>query len=380
MPQQNFSSSTPQKVTIPPQTRVFAGYFSAVLLLFIGGTIAWTIWRPGGVTALVDINVLCFAAASIVCTLFQIACPQSFPPLQCIKMSWSFAQLAVGLASAALGVLSVFFVTSDLMQIGHEPITPLFWYALAATAIAIALFLWDRTSPNPFFVLYVLGLIALGMEWDYWQEPPRMMCWRAGADAAEFILIAAIIGYLLPKIRWICTRLQIPDYPERWPARWFMRSQMFAASAVAALNVWIALDFGFDGLGKGIALFGMSGRLLGITNILMILGASIVMAWQASHKWRIRWQYASFITGLLFLCTLRWAGINPTQPNLWLHRTIVLLISSAMLTLLCSFGLRKVISKQSDWIPAGRRMIPYFAGLAIFALFLVLIQAVHRLM
>ena len=153
-----------------------------------------------------------------------------------------------------------------------------------------------------------------------------------------------------------------------------MQLQALFITATTALNVWIVLDFGFDGLGKGIALFGLSGRLSGITSVLMILGASIVMAWQAKPAWRIQWQYAAFVAGLLFLSSLRWAGIDPASAGLWLHRSVVLLISAAMMTLLCSFGLRKVISSKSDWIIAGQRMTPFFGGLTILMLALVLGQ------
>ena len=157
-----------------------------------------------------------------------------------------------------------------------------------------------------------------------------------------------------------------------------MQLQGLMVSAVAILNIWIALDFGFDGYGKNIALFGLDGRLAGVTGELMVLGASIIMAWQSKSLWRTQWQYMSFIAGLLFLSSLRWAGIDPgidpAKSGAWLHRSVVLLVSSAMMTLLSSFGLRKVISSKSDWIATGKRMIPFFGGLAILMLGLVLAQ------
>jgi hypothetical protein len=106
----------------------------------------------------------------------------------------------------------------------------------------------------------------------------------------------------------------------------------------------------------------------------MVLGAAIVMAWQTKSEWRVQWQYASFIAGLFLLSSFRWAGIDPAQAGSWLHRSVVFLVSAAMMTLLCSFGLKKVISSKSDWIATARRMTPFFGGMAILTLALVLGQ------
>ena len=45
-----------------------------------------------------------------------------------------------------------------------------------------------------------------------------------------------------------------------------------------------------------------------------------------------------------------------------------------MMTLLTSFGLARVLPRDSDWIPRGRRAMPAFAGLAVGLLVLVLGQ------
>jgi len=348
--------------------------FLAGLLLNAAGTVAWIAWRPGGIHTLIDINVLCLAGASIVWTLLQIFYPQNVPHVRLHNKPLPFAHLAVGSALAALGVLAAVNVWSDLMQLEHQTVTLFGWYALSATALAVALCLWDRAVRLPLLGLYISGLIALSMAWDYRAELPRMLCWRAGSDLAGFVLVAAIVGWLLPKVRWICRWLWIPDDADRWPGQWFVQLQALIVSVAAALNVWIALDFGFDGCGKNIALFGLDGRLTVITGNLMILGAAIVMAWQAKSTWCIRWQYAAFIAGLLFLSSLRWTGIDPAQAGPWLHRSVVLLVSAAMMTLLCSFGLRKVISISSDWIRSGQRMAPFFGSLSMLMLALVLVQ------
>ncbi|MGD0381948.1 MAG: hypothetical protein ABSA77_00405 [Thermoguttaceae bacterium] len=366
--------------------------FASGLLLNAAGTVAWMAWRPGGIHVLVYVNALSLAAGSIVWTLLQIIFPRHIPHFRWNNKPLTFAHLAAATGLAALGVLAVVILTLDLLQLNNVGITysvaygaivpapmsiayaPFGWWAIAATAAAIALLLWDRAARWPLLGLYVSGLVAVGMQWDYWQESSRMTCLRAGADLACFAFVTALAGWLLSKARWMCRWLWIPDYAERWPGGWFMQLQAFVACVAGALSVWLALDFGFDGLAKGIALFGLSGRLIGITNMLMVLGAAIVMAWQTKSEWRVQWQYASFIAGLFLLSSFRWAGIDPAQAGPWLHRSVVFLVSAAMMTLLCSFGLKKVISSISDWIATSRRMTPWFGGATILTLALVLGQ------
>ncbi|MGA2798300.1 MAG: hypothetical protein ABSE63_12020, partial [Thermoguttaceae bacterium] len=348
--------------------------FVSGLLLNAAGTVAWIAWRPGGIPLLVDMNVLALAAGSMIWTLIQIIYPQAIAYPRWHDKPLPFAHFAAAAGLAALGALAAVNVTLDLLKLEHEAIAPWGWYAAAAIAAAIMFLVWDRAVRLSLLGLYVSGLTAIAMQWDYWQESRRMTCLRAGADLASFVIVMALAGWLLPKARWICRWLQIPDEADRWPSEWFMQIQALAACVAGALGVWVALDFGFDGLAKGVALFGLSGRLMGITGLLMVLGGSIVMAWQAKSAWRVQWQYASFVAGLLLLSSLRWAGIDPAQAGPWLHRGVVFLVSATMMTMICSFGLKKVISSNSDWIGIGRRMAPLFGGVSILTLGLVLAQ------
>ena len=221
---------------------------------------------------LVDMNVLALAAGSIIWTLIQIIYPQGITHPRWNDKPLPFAHLAAAAGLAALGALAAVNVTLDLMNLEHEAINPLGWYAVAAIAAAIMLLVWDRAARLPLLGLYVSGLTAIAMQWDYWQEPQRMLCLRAGADLAAFAIVTALVGWLLPKGRWMCRWLWIPDEADRWPGEWFMQLQALVACVAGALGVWVALDFGFDGVAKGVALFGLSGRLVGITTMLMVLG------------------------------------------------------------------------------------------------------------
>jgi hypothetical protein len=107
----------------------------------------------------------------------------------------------------------------------------------------------------------------------------------------------------------------------------------------------------------------------------MLLGGSILMAWQSQSRWRSAWQCVSVFAGLLFTSSLGWARVESTSSDtIWLQRSINLLISASMMTVMTRFGLARVLPRQSDWIPLARRLSPILGGLAAIMLAAVLLQ------
>ena len=113
------------------------------------------------------------------------------------------------------------------------------------------------------------------------------------------------------------------------------------------------------------ALFGLSGRLVACPAALMLLGTAILMAWQNQGRWRAGWQYAALGLGMLFTTTIGWSTMDAATASPWLHRSVNLLISASMMTLMTGFGLGRVLPRRSDWIPRGRRAMPVFGTLAL---------------
>ena len=220
------------------------GYvFVSGLLLNAAGVVAWLAWEPATIAALLQINVLCLAAGSIVWSLLEAAhregvphwggkrgqspfvrstfravpagtdqrlvgdCPL-FPPL-CFA-HWA-AVAAVGLLAAyvAAGVAGELFRWQHLqIDIGRMD-----WIALGATVAAVAVCLWNR---NARFVLageYMLGLSAVGMALCASCLAPRLWCWWAASALPAFAMAAAALGWLLPRMKSIGRLLRIPIRP-----------------------------------------------------------------------------------------------------------------------------------------------------------------------
>jgi hypothetical protein len=132
-------------------------------------------------------------------------------------------------------------------------------------------------------------------------------------------------------------------------------------------------------LGEGVALFGLAGRQASCPAALMLLGAAILMAWQSVGAWRVAWQYAALGAGILFTTSIGWARLeaDPSRLNhsaIWLSRCENLAVTASMMTLLSGFGLGRVLPRGSDWVPRGRRAMPFFAGLALAVLLVLLLH------
>ena len=249
-----------------------------------------------------------------------------------------------------------------------------------ACVFAVVVSLWDGASRLPLAGLYALGLAAVGMG-EIWRgfSPGKFFVWGCTCDLAGFVLVTALLGWLLPHIKSASTMLRIPNESTRWSVKWFLPSQALLAAVAAALAAWVSMDFSFDGLGEGVALFGLSGRLAGCPAALMLLGAAILMAWQAHGAWRAAWQWAAMAAGMLFTSSLGWAQLDAAVAfsvgdTPWLHRSANLLLSASMMTLMTRFGLALVLPGQSDWILRARQASPVFGGLALLMLTAVLIQ------
>jgi hypothetical protein len=290
----------------------------------------------------------------------------------------AIVSVGLPLMLVALGVMADAFRHPQL----RLEVEPLNWITLGAAAAAAIVLLWDRTARFVPAALYTVGLAAVGTALCASQLSPRAACWRSASDLAGFVLGAAALGWLLPRLRPTWQKLRIPDEPDRWPDDWFHGLQAMLIVVGATLCAWVAIEPAFDAIGREIALLGLYGRMNGGAGALMLLGATILMAWQATGERRTNWQYAAFAAGVLFSCTNTWARLETAAGTLsgdqpWVHCCAALMIATGMMTLLSSFGLRLVLPKQSDWLSAGRRIAPLLGGATVVMVLVVLGQEAY---
>ena len=353
--------------------------FISGLLPNVIGVIAWMAWAEPAwelpsLAGFVQANVLCLGIGSAVWTLLKLALPQGVPEPDVGGRRLSFSRLAGCWAVALLAAVVAVAVASHALWLHQVLVTQrLDWIALAATAAAVAICLWDRSSRLALPGLYCLTLAAVGMGLSAREVVAREFCHAAAIELAAFVLATAVLGVLLPRLTAVWQTLRIPADDRRWPADWLPAAQAAVAGTVAALSVWISLDFAFDGMAHpayGSAL----GRLAGPAAAALLFAAAILMARRADGPWRAPWQYATLGLGLAVYSELGWAGLDPFGDALWLHRSVILMAAAVVMTLVAGLGLRRLLPETSDWITSGRRMTPALGGLALLMLAIVLLQ------
>jgi hypothetical protein len=313
-------------------------------------------------------------------SLLGLMRPRGARPAPRGRRTTSVARLAVALAVGLLGLVVLLGIVRLALNLTHPQPGLLDWTALVAASIAVVICLWDPAARFPLAGLYVLGLAAVGMtEIARGLSPGQLLLWGSFTEWTGFMLVTALVGWCLGQFERVTRWLRIPNPPGRWWAGWFNPAQALLATVTAVLAVWVAIDFSFDGMGQGWALFGLTGRWSACPAGLMLLGGLILMAWQTRGTWRAVWQYAAMAAGVLLTSSVGWANLDaadyaPLAREAWLDRSVTLMISAGMMTLMTGIGLPRAFPRTSEWVTRGRRAAPAFASLALLMLLAVLIQ------
>jgi len=388
--------------------------FISGLLLNVIGVIAWLVWAEPAwelpsLAGFVQANVLCLGIGSAVWSLLKLALPQGVPEPDVGGRRLAFGRLAARSGVGLLAGVVALAVASHAFSLDHVLVTQrLDWIALAATAAAVVLSLWDRSSRLALPGLYYLALAAVGMGLSAREVVAREFCHPAAIDLAAFVLVTAGLAVSLPRLTGVWQALRIPasgwlvadrhrtlvwwrskalvgDAPEclipgaalRYaPATdWLPAAQGVVAAVVAGLSVWISLDFAFDGITHP-TLGWLSGRIPGPLAAALLLPAAILSAGRTRDRWRRGWQQAALGLGLVVLTELGFVWLVPQgEPSwVWLHRSVILMVAAVVMTLLAGLGLRPLLPETSDWIHSGRKVTRLFAALALLMLAVVLAQ------
>ncbi len=316
-----------------------------------------------------EITTLALAGCSIVATLVTG------------RRGNGVAQRVLATSAAILcAMMAACLVAHDLLDLPHRGVTPLGWWAWVAAVVAVGMQVWEARSTSSLPILYALGLTLLGLLLVLRDlSPGRFVVWTSICELTGYAIVTALLGWVFHRFPRYAQRLRVPrsvtaSRHEGFDSAQFQGAQAGLMLLSALLIGWILVDPAFNGMGKGIALLGLAGHRAANPAALMLLGATMLMAWQSPASWRARWQYAAFAAGLLFTTSLSWAGIEPGATDTWSRRVVALLISAAMMTFLTRFGLARALPRAEDWLVRARRASWLLAAVAALMAILALLH------
>jgi hypothetical protein len=239
------------------------------------------------------------------------------------------------------------------------------------------------------------------------------LIWASACELSVYGLGVALLAETLWRLGFVWKALRIPLPPDRWPTDWLPTMQTFVVGGAGLAAIWISIDPAFDQVGYP-NLAWHAGRVAGPAASVLLFFASVLTARRCRplsttpdvgrignlsiHQadlqdglpirptgkptsivaqtvtWRTGWQWAVLALGLLVQSEFGWALLNPEIPVPYLHRSVILMVSTAVMTLVAGFGIERSVRSGSDWIAAGRRAAPWLAGLTLATLAAVLVQ------
>jgi hypothetical protein len=337
-------------------------YLSGILINLAGG-MAWVAWGPPSVASFGYTQVLCLALAAAFWSILEMALQARTPPLSLRGRSLPFTHVAAVLGLCVLTLLVGLALVSDLTAggIGETGVLP--WSALAVLLGALVIGLWDREAKFTCGGLYAVGLLAIGLALHTWQPELEMLRWIAALALASYILLTSAISWAAPELKGLGRVLYLPDRPVRWPEAWFAPLQSLLACVVVALSLSLALEYTIR-----------MERLVGPLSVLLLLPAGVLLASSTPSRWGSQLRYATLTLGVVAVTECGWALLDPSLPALWLYRSLLMMISLALMTLVYGVGLAKLLPWPSAWAVCGRRLGPILGFLASLMVLAVLAQ------
>jgi hypothetical protein len=337
--------------------------YASGLLIVVAGWEGWLAWGGDRPVDGFYVLILSLAFAAAVWRVLEAELRRRTLPVDLIGQLPPFSPVAMLLALGLLALVILDGVAADLTQVGPYLGGPLAWVTLATCAVAIVIGLWDRVGPSwgaSVLPLYVLGLLACCLTLHELRLPPTRWLWTAAGLLAGQVFLASAIS-------WIACRydswLRALRLPAPWPQAWFAPLQAVVAGSVVALSVWMSLD-----------LTNQIDRLAGPGALVVLLAAGVLMAASRSETAAPVWRFTVLGLGVALIVETGWALLGPLGPAPWLHRSVILMATLALMTAAYGVGLPRLFPAASGYVGCGRRLGPILGALASALLLVVLVQ------
>jgi hypothetical protein len=332
------------------------------LLLNLAGTIWFDVWHAPLDLAL--INLASLALASAFWSLVELRLWTRTPLLD-LRHGWlPFSHVAAVFAVCGLAGLIGASVATDfgfrISGFEFQVANGVTWIALGAAALALAACLNDPQARFPVAGLYILGLSTLGLTLHSLSPVPQ---WLLGTLLSSYVLLAAVLWGVARQPGELGQMLRRLARTQDRPGSWFGPAQTLLACVTVVLSVWTCLTF------PEFAQRQMGTLAAGLLLVAGLLGC------RTSER-RTLLQYGVLTLSVLLAVEAGWAWLDPGSRSLWLHRSGLLVVILAPLTILHGIALARSLPPESGWAGCCRNSGTVLGVLTVAALAAVLVQEV----
>ena len=313
--------------------------YAAGFLLSVTVSVWWLAsFVRGEFAQFLEVNIFAACVVSILWLYLELRARR-------LKQQDSSSLLSYHNVVAIVSVVLLIPLTSFYLRTySMEP--TLIWWAWAAAAVLMFSVIWDRHAKYATAGLYTLGLIAFAIALSQMHPTPKREAWLITMFGATYALGTALLWHHRSKLIALVTKLGI--VPRIEPGT----TQVTWLSVVTILSVLMVVLFSYT---INVFYFSLEFRL---TTAIAVTAQSITLGLLAEGAGQARWRrgaVAAFLIGAVFF---GWSWLDPHMNATWLNRSVILLVETAVLTVVYGFCISKVREQNEAWAKSISSALP----------------------
>ena len=333
-------------------------YIYAAGILFNLAVSLWWLFILTGVwlDEFVLVNLIAAAVTGILWLWLELRARQK---REMPDTTFSFHNLVAISSLILLALITVFsFVMPTQSLLERTP--ALSWLAFLSVLAFITACLWDKQAKYAVAGLYLLGMIACGIELHFLRLSSPRQRWSIAIFLAVYSLAVALIWRWRERIIAFAEQFGIPRRisPETRALPWLSTLTILAVATFGYLAFRINLDFLDLGMRVSVSL-AMAAQFL--TFGLLAEGVQ-----------EQRWRRAAVAVLVIGAVLFGWSWLTPGVDATWLNRSVILMLEAFGLTAVYGLLLDKVTTRFPQWTSSARAFMPWLLGAGILALFVCL--------
>ena len=252
---------------------------------------------------------------------------------------------------------SVVWLFTCMLLTSYDTGTQLLWWAWFATTVLMFSTLWDPRAKYAMAGLYTLGLVAFAIGLRQMNLTPKNQAWSIIIFLSGYALGTALLWRNRSRFIQIASRAGIVPRIDSHT------TQLTWVSAVSILLVVIVTLLGFV---INVYFFRLEFR---VTAAIAVAAQAITLGLLAEGTSQGRWRRGAIAAFLIGVVLLGWAWLTPYVTATWINRSVILLVETAVLTLIVGLFNRRIRELHEDWSVSISSALPAVLLAGCVALF-----------